>query len=193
MIQSAQSRMQNELDAREKLSWAGVPQQGIVFRSSDFFLIPFSLLWGGFAIFWEILAITIPTQDAGAIAIIFPIFGIPFVVVGLYIIFGRFIYDSRRRSKTFYGVTNERAIIISGGLGRSVKSINLKTMSDLTLSEKSDRRGTITFGQERKLLSILMGRGFNFMPGMGGPGLPKFELIDNASQVYKQLRAQQKA
>lgn len=55
--------LQNELlphlNAGERLLWADKPKTGIRFRSSDKFLVPFSLFWGGIAILWEILAIVI--------------------------------------------------------------------------------------------------------------------------------------
>ena len=185
----AQQAIQKELDSGERLLWAGAPKQGTIFRSSDILMVPFSLLWGGFAIFWETMALQIPTNKAGAIGIVFPLFGIPFVLIGLYMIFGRFIYDSKKRSKTFYGLTNQRAIIVSGLLGKNVKSLNLRTLSDVSLSENANGYGTIVFGQENQMMSVFMGGGF---PGMGGTNTPKFELIENAKQVYSQLREQQK-
>ncbi len=68
--------------------------------------------------------------------------------------------------------------------------MNLKSLSDVSLTEKANKTGTITFGQENLMMSFFGGNGF---PGMGGSNVPKFELIENAKEVYNQLRAQQKS
>ncbi len=185
----AQQIVQRELDSGEKLIWADVPKQGIVLRAYDVFMIPFSLLWGGFAIFWEVMALSIHNDDAGAIAYVFPLFGLPFVLFGLYMIFGRFIYDSKRRAKTFYGLTDQRAIIISGLFSKGVKSLDLATLTDVNLTEKSDLSGTITFGYENQIANFFRR---DSLLGMGDSNVPKFELIEKAKDVYNKLRAQQK-
>ena len=184
---SSQEVIESELSDNEKIIWSGQPRKGIVFRSSDIFMVPFSIMWGGFAIFWEIMALSIPKDKAGPVAIIFPLFGIPFVVLGLYFIFGRFIFDSNQRKKTFYGLTNQRIIIISGIFSRKIESLNLKTLTNISLKEKSDRSGTINFGQNNPL-SWWFG-------GMAWPGMPKsgpsLEIIDSAKEVYEKIREAQ--
>ena len=185
--------IRRELDPGETLLWAGKPRQGTRLQVYDVFMIPFSLMWGGFAVFWEssALRMAFSAQDnhPGFEVWIFPLFGIPFVLIGLYMIFGRFLYDSRNRKNTFYGLTDHRAIIVSGLFGKTIKSLDLKTLHDLSLSEKSNNTGTITFGQDNPFLSLFGGNGF---PGMGGMKIPKFEFIEDSRKVYNQIREQQK-
>jgi hypothetical protein len=154
-------------------------------RLSDALLIPFSLLWGGFALFWEATVIR-----SGA-PFFFKLWGIPFVLVGLYIIVGRFFVDAKRRETTFYALTNERVIIISGLFSRDVRTLSLQALSDINLSLKSDGRGTITFGPSHPLASWYSGLAW---PGAGRYRnmAPTFETIDNAKQVYELIRRAQR-
>jgi hypothetical protein len=119
-----------QLSGGERLVWSGQPRSGIRFRGTDAILIPFSIVWCGFAIFWEVMASTtavVGKGGLGPIVMAFPLFGLPFVLIGLYLVFGRFIVDARLRGKTFYGVTSERIIIVTNPFGRRIKSLNLRT------------------------------------------------------------------
>jgi hypothetical protein len=175
--------IQKELEPREKLLWAGQPAQGVKLRGSDIFMIPFSFLWGGFAIFWEYSVI-----ESGA-PFFFMLFGVLFVLVGLYVMFGRFYVEAKQRAKTFYGVTNERIVIASGLFRKEVKSLNLRTLTDISLSESSNGSGSISFGNSSPFASIFGGMSW---PGMEQHLGPRFDLIRNAKQVYQQIREAQK-
>jgi hypothetical protein len=54
---SAQQQLEPYLRPQERLLWSGRPDPSVLFTGKDGFLIPFSLMWGGFAIVWEVAAI----------------------------------------------------------------------------------------------------------------------------------------
>ena len=178
MKENLQSELRPHLDIDESLLWTGRPKQGIKVKESDAFMIPFSLMWGGFAIFWE------STVILTSAPFFFKLWGIPFVLVGLYLIIGRFFFDAKRREKTIYGITENRIIIKSGVFRESIKSLNIKTLSDITLNEKSDKSGTIVLGSENGFSGMFRGTGW---PGTNGKMAPAIEMIDNARNVYKKI------
>jgi hypothetical protein len=186
------SEIASELSSGERLLWAGRPRQGVYFRPADAVMIPFSLLWGGFAIFWEFMAVTaVSSPRSGAhphpAPLVFPLFGIPFVLIGLYLIVGRFFFDSRQRRKTVYGLSDQRVIIKSGSFGAAVKSISLRTISELSFSEDSAGRGTIIFGPSRPL-GVYSNPSW---PGAGQYSPPSFESIEEGRRVYELIRSAQ--
>jgi len=182
--QQAEQKLKAELSPKERLLWWGRPKQGVVLRATDGFLIPFSLLWGGFAVFWE--ASVFKTNAP----FFFRLWGIPFVLVGVYIIFGRFFVEAIQRKKTLYGLTNDRIIILSGLLNRNIKTLNLRTLSDISLTERSDKSGTITLGPSNPMNAWASGASW---PGMQRMMVPSFELIENAKEVYEKIRSAQNA
>ncbi|MEY2542806.1 MAG: hypothetical protein QOE81_267 [Verrucomicrobiota bacterium] len=186
------TEISSELSPDEKLLWSDRPRQGVFFRSTDLFLIPFSLLWGGFAIFWElsVLGLNPQVHQTHPPPAFFPLFGIPFVAMGLYVMFGRFFVDAAQRRKTMYGITNQRVIIRSGLFTRTTKSLNLRTLSDVTLSEKSNGTGTITLGPTVGYYSWFYGTGW---PGMNRRLAPFMDTISEAKNVYELLRKAQAA
>jgi hypothetical protein len=109
--------------------------------------------------------------------------------MGLHIIFGRFLVDAKQRANTFYGVTNQRIIIVSGLLNKKIKSLNLRTLSDVSVDERATGRGTISFGASN--LSSW------WTSGMAWPGMPSappaFELIENPKAVLETIRKAQGA
>jgi len=92
----------------ERLLWWGRPDPAKHFAPADAFLIPFSLLWCGFSIFWLVGA-----ASSGA-PLPFVLFGVPFVLIGIFFVFGRFIAKARRKRQTAYGLTDHRALVAVG-------------------------------------------------------------------------------
>jgi len=163
------------LDPKEKLIWWDRPKLGLMLRRSDLFMIPFSIFWAGFAFAWESAVI------AGDAPWLLKLWGIPFVVIGVYILFGRFISDAWRRSRMYYGLTEKRAIIATP---KSLQSIELSGLTELSLREGGNDRGSITFGRD-----IASGRGRNgSYHWTEGPSAPTFEGIADAARVYAEIR-----
>jgi hypothetical protein len=177
-IYDAESAIRPELARNERLLWSGQPRGGVAFTTNDIFMIPFTIVWCGFAVVWELAALS---HGVGG----FSLFGLPFVGVGLYMVAGRFIGDARRRHRTFYGITNERVIIVSGSRTREVNSLPLDTMNDITFKEKADGSGTIMLARPNPLMTrrnTIALQGMNRMAGV-----PSLELIPNARDVYQLL------
>ena len=87
------------------------------------------------------------------------LWGIPFVLLGLYLIVGRFFFDSLQRSRTYYALTDRRAIIISGLFDQNTKTLDLKKLPEISISTKQDGKGTITFGTLHPLAWMYSGSG----------------------------------
>jgi hypothetical protein len=182
----------SELKSGESLLWSGQPRGGIRLRPSDALFIPFSLLWGGFAIVWEVMAlfmalgITAGVGKPGAAAFIFPLFGLPFVLVGLYLMIGRFFVDAKSREKTRYAVTDQRIIIVTMLFGHKVQSIALRQIPELVLNQSADGSGSIHFGSPSLVPSSDGGYARRQAPG--------FEMIERVREVYDIVQnAQQRA
>lgn len=168
---------QRYLDPGERIVWAGGPRQGVIFSGRDIFLVPFSLMWGGFAIFWE------STVVLTGGPVFFALWGVPFVVVGLYLIFGRFIADAWVRSRTVYALTDQRALILRQTTGERLTAVMLRNavQTQLTLH---GARGDIDFeaggawnGLRRPSAAWSL-----WMPSLGGAS---FIGIDEPENVYR--------
>lgn len=175
-----QELLRKEVQSDERIIWSGIPQQGLMLRASDTVLIPFSLMWGGIAIFWEFSVIS-----SGA-PFFFMLWGIPFALAGIYLIVGRFFYDSSRRANTIYGLTDKRAIIISGLFSKKITSLNLKNLSEIQVKANKDGSGTITLGASNQPQFFQN----SSWPGMSN-GAPSFEGINDVQRVKQYIRQYQ--
>lgn len=176
-----ENELRPHLSVGENLIWAGKPKTGIVFRSPDLYLIPFSLLWGGIAIVWEVIAISTGP-------LLFNLVGIPFVCLGLYLIVGRFFFDAKKRAGTTYGITKDRIIIKSGVFSKDIQSFNIKMLSEITLIQKADNSGSIVLGPMHPIYNMLQGANW---PGVNQA--PMIELVADIKTVYDQIVALQRA
>ena len=167
----------------EHVLWEGQPYSGLILRPIEAFLIPFSILWGGFAVFWNV---SVWLEDQNSSNLPFKLFGLPFLIAGLYITFGRFVIDAKLRKSLRYAVTDRRILIYRQGRGPTVKSVDIKRLLSIDLSERQDGSGTIRFGAA---LSLLNGQNF----GIWQPtfdATPQFLRIPNVRFVYELIQRQ---
>lgn len=124
----------------ETVLWTGRPDPARHLTRGDAFAIPFSILWGGFAIFWEASALV-----AGPL--FFALWGIPFVAVGLYMMFGRFIYKNRLKRRTLYALTDKRVLkLVRGRRGDVLDAAFVDSLPAVNREVRADGSGSVIFG-----------------------------------------------
>jgi hypothetical protein len=143
-----QSQFQSDLLPAESLLWTGQPLRRVIFHTSDWFAIPFSLMWGGFALFWEWGASSQTSNSSHSVGTFFSLWGIPFVLIGQYMIWGRFLYTAWKKTRTFYAVTNKRVIVLNTATSRKITDAFMAGLTTVSVTTRADGIGTIEFAPE---------------------------------------------
>jgi len=167
------------LHENEEILWVGRPNPRKVIGPEDLYLIPFSLFWSGFAFFWEYMAITQTRSESSGdpSAWVFSLFGLPFILVGLYMLIGRFIYKSWKKSHTYYAVTTQRVIILQG---RRVSTTRLDALPTLNMELNHDGSGDILLGNgPNPTWPFMWSRFYGY-----GPSVPQLNDVPKVQQVY---------
>jgi hypothetical protein len=183
----AQQAISPQLSSGERVLWAGRPRQGIFLQPQDAVMIPFSLAWCGFACFWTFMA------WHGGAPWPMVIFGSLFVGVGLFMVFGRFAADARTRAKTFYAVTDQRVLFVTGGPNQSqaITSIEMRSIGDLTMVLSKDGRGSLLFGFPAQVPQA-MAKGAVMFSRVAKPGTMVVQ-IERVKEVYDLIRKTKEA
>jgi hypothetical protein len=143
----AQLRAQSELQSGESLYWTGTadPRRAALSAlPASIFGIPFA----AFALFWitqAYHATSAMSKSNNAFAkgfSVFPIFGVPFLLIGLGIILAP-LWAFLKGANTVYAVTNQRVMIITGSGNRSVKSLMPADIVSIDHRERPDGSGDI--------------------------------------------------
>lgn len=165
-----------QLQPGERVLWSGQPAQGLIFRPIDAGLVPFSLLWGGFALFWNV------GVWAGGAPLFFRLWGLPFLIAGLYVTVGRFFHARHLRSKISYTLTDRRAIIRSKP---STRDMPLTPQTSVETSVRSNGTGTLMLsnggGRHSAFSGNIKGAQALWL-GVGGSNFD-FDGIDNVEAV----------
>lgn len=162
------------LDEDETILWTGAPRPGLSFKPSDILLSGFGLFFFGFAVFWTVMAGSMGSET-GVFGLISPLFGVPFILVGGYLLFGRFFWEAYVRGNTRYALTNRRAIVATSAMRRTMKSYPITRASEIELEYGPP--DTVNFASrfvrtKRGGHSVAIG----------------FERIEDGAHVYRLLR-----
>lgn len=158
-----------------------------MFGRKDALIIPYSLIWGSFAIFWNYEAWTsLGTGQSGNWFM--RLLGLPVLVAGLYFILGRFIHDALIRKSLCYGVTDRRILIMRGAANLTSRDIGALPMLDL--SEISDGTGTIAFDSDEMGYSVFHGARHSGGWTLSRDANRQFFRIGNPRHVYELIRNQ---
>jgi hypothetical protein len=180
----AAMKVQTEMISGERIYWAGTPNPSVIFHSDDWAMVPFSLLWGGFAIFWEagVLGYWGNGPRSGSPSLFMVIWGIPFVVMGQYMIWGRFLHDAWLKTRTYYAVTNRRVLVLQEAWKRKLNWMYLEAIP--TIECEGTMRGTLWFG---KKYPVIAGRGqkTRSMSRFDVGDIPVFADIADAESVQR--------
>jgi hypothetical protein len=191
---SVASELQSELSSGESLLWSSQPQQKVIFHQQDWFAIPFSLMWGGFAVFWEcgVTGLWGSSKNVHWAPSFLVLWGVPFVLFGQYMIWGRFLYAAWKKTRTYYGVTNKRVLVLNAGSSRRVTDAYFSSIDSVSLITRSDGIGTIEFAPEpgaQSAWSFSNRRGRGNQISIDLSRLAFFDIHD-ARNVYQLIQAQ---
>jgi hypothetical protein len=165
------------LRAGERVLWQGVPERGLRLARRDLLLIPSSLVWVGFIIFWNI------GVARGHAPLPFRLFGLGFLLVGVFFLIGRFVVDALLRARTTYTLTDRRALIVRTGAMSRHSSVDLRAVADLHLSSEPGGLGTLRFGPGAPLLGFgTSGMSF-WVPALDPT--PQFAMLRDAARVFE--------
>ena len=103
------SLLEAEMAQGETILWQGAPQGRVKVQGAGVLRV-FGLFWLGFSLFWELSALS-PLFTGNLMGIFFPLFGLPFVGVGVWLVFLQPRRLRRQMESALYAVTDRRGMV----------------------------------------------------------------------------------
>lgn len=143
--QSLEADLRRELTSGERVLWRGQPLAKRL--KGGFGIWLFAVPWTLFALFWESMALLpwsasskTPDGITWTFGIIMPIFGLPFVAIGLWMLW-KPIKAMRQAGQTLYALTDRRVVRLVGGRTRELHSVLLDQIGPMNRRELPDGTG----------------------------------------------------
>lgn len=187
------ARVRSELEDGEQLLWVGQPRPGRFARMS-LPIVLFGIVWTAFSLFWITVASWMVFFKAapgvnnagwriGGLFACFPLFGIPFVLIGLGMLSTPLLLR-RRAKRTFYALTDRRAILWEAGAFGSmdVRSYRPAALKKMYRRDYNDGSGDLVF-EETLVVRRTSSRGTPMNTQSHG-----FMGIDNVHEIEQLVR-----
>ena len=129
--------LERQLAPGETMLWQGAPQK-LHSRMRGPAGRLFGFVWLGFACFWTVTAFTM-TAGAGLFGVVFPAFGLVFVLVGVNMVFPQ-LFGGLYKHKVQYAVTDRRALAVTGS---RVQSWTLESIVSVSKQYYPDGTGDL--------------------------------------------------
>ena len=139
-----QEKIDRELEAGESILWVGGPKPKFFTKTtvgSFLFGIPFTT----FAIFWITMAangVWGAGKNIPGLFKLFPLFGVPFVCVGLGLLSSP-LWAYLRSSKTTYVITDQRVLVFSGIRSVTIRSTRPDSLQEYYRTDHLDGTGDV--------------------------------------------------
>ncbi|HEY6814839.1 MAG TPA: hypothetical protein VI168_04800 [Croceibacterium sp.] len=135
--------LQRELRRSERVLWRGRPLPRVVWRALAIWL--FAVPWTAFSLFWTAMAFAGAQafdDGVGLLSYAFPLFGTPFIAVGVGMLSVPFVplFTARR---TLFAVTDQRLLRIYLGRRLKTRSVEGSRVGEIERSEHSDGSGSL--------------------------------------------------
>jgi hypothetical protein len=138
--------LQAELQPGESIRWLAQPiPKRLAMTSLP--IVLFAVPWTAFAVFWVWGAANSTCSSPSLEARLFPLFGVPFVLVGLGMFASPF-WLMRAAKRTVYAVSDRRALVVSQRWSLPVRSFEPEKLCDLRRDQHGDGSGNLVFGQD---------------------------------------------
>lgn len=139
-----ETALRGELRRGERVLWQG--RQLRRFNCASFAIFLFAIPWTAFALFWTAMAwwgtSRVDGGAGGLFSYIFPLFGLPFIAVGLAMLASPFIawFASGR---TLFAATDQRLVSISLAGRTRTRSVEGANIATYERSETANGQGTL--------------------------------------------------
>lgn len=176
------AELQPYLHPDETLLWTGQPYSTRKFHANPLTVI-FMVFWFGFAVFWTVTAST-----AGGF---FGLFGIPFLLIGGYMLWMLLVGQKKQLRATVYAVTDRRALILyTDRRGTGCTEFLFNRLSNITMDEVDGTTGTIRFLPDQPYYAGYDSPRYRRSSSAGYDLRTAFLGIDRVQEVYRLISEQ---